>query len=91
MVAAGLRPDYSWLGVPVVGDDGYVIQQRGVTTAPGLYVAGQPFQYRRDSTFIAGAGHNAHDVVTHLVTGATPRREPGRGRLEAVASSTTSG
>ena len=84
VVAAGMRPDYTWLGVPVVGDDGYVVQRRGVTPAPGLYVVGQPFQHRRDSTFIAGAGHNAHDVVTHLVTGSTPQRDLHGGRLEAV-------
>lgn len=71
VVAAGMRPDYSWLSVPVLDSDGYVTQVRGATPAPGLYVVGQPFQHRRDSTFIDGAGHNAHDVVGHL-TGQLP-------------------
>ena len=67
VVATGLRPDYSWLDVPVAGPDGLIVQRRGVTEVPGLYVVGQPMQHRRDSTLIDGARHNALDVVSHLL------------------------
>ena len=69
VLATGLRPDYSWLRLPVVGTSGEIVQRRGVTGIPGVYVVGQHFQHRRDSTFIHGARHNARDVVSHLVTG----------------------
>jgi len=74
VLAAGHRPDHSWLGVPVTGPDGGIRQYRGVTAAPGLYVVGQRFQHRRDSGFIDGARHDARDVVAHLTTGSLPTR-----------------
>jgi putative flavoprotein involved in K+ transport len=72
VLAAGHRPDHSWLALPVTGPDGAIRQYRGVTAAPGIYVVGQRFQHRRDSSFIDGARYDARDVVTHLATGALP-------------------
>ncbi len=69
VLATGLSPDYSWLRIPVVGPDGLIVQRRGATAVPGLYVVGQPMQHRRDSASIDGARHNAHDVVAHIVDG----------------------
>lgn len=73
VLAAGYRPDHSWLEVPVTDADGAIRQYRGVTAAAGLYVVGQRFQHRRDSGFIDGARHDAHAVVHHLTGG---RLEP---------------
>jgi putative flavoprotein involved in K+ transport len=67
IVAAGYRPDHSWLQVPVLEPDGSIRQHRGVTPAPGLYVVGQYFQHRRDSGFIDGVRHDARYVVDHLL------------------------
>ena len=69
LLATGFRPHHPWLRIPVVGSDGAIQQLRGVTAAPGLYVVGQRFQHRRDSTFIDGARFGAHDVVAHLTSG----------------------
>jgi putative flavoprotein involved in K+ transport len=74
IVAAGYRPDHPWLHIPVLAPDGSIRQQRGVTPAPGLYVVGQNFQHRRDSSFIDGARHDARWVVDHLLGRETPRR-----------------
>ena len=41
----GFRPDYSWIEPPVTGEDGWPVEQRGVSTVPGLYFLGVPFQY----------------------------------------------
>ena len=71
-----------WLRLPVIGPDGHIRQNRGVTAAPGVYVVGQRFQYRRDSAFIGGARHDAAAVVQHLLTG----RIAGPGRTAAVRS-----
>jgi putative flavoprotein involved in K+ transport len=77
LVAAGYRPDHSWLHLPVLAADGGIVQRRGVTPAPGVYVVGQRFQHRRDSGFIDGARHDAHAVVRHLLAqGAGSRQAP---------------
>jgi putative flavoprotein involved in K+ transport len=75
LLATGFRPHHPWLRVPVVGESGAIEQVRGVTRAPGLYVVGQPFQHRRDATFIDGARFGAHDVVSHLCSGGLPAPE----------------
>ncbi|HET6212366.1 MAG TPA: NAD(P)-binding domain-containing protein, partial [Micromonosporaceae bacterium] len=57
--ATGYRPRYPWLKVPVLGADGRIRHRRGVTEVPGLYAIGLRFQYRRSSTFVDGARHDA--------------------------------
>ena len=64
--ATGYGRDYSWLDVPVLDRRGELVQTRGVTAAPGLYVVGLRFQSRRNSNFIDGVGHDARAVVDHL-------------------------
>jgi putative flavoprotein involved in K+ transport len=71
LVAAGYRPDYPWLRLPITAADGSIRQYRGVTPAPGVYVVGQRFQHRRDSGFIDGARYDARTVVRHLLTGSS--------------------
>lgn len=72
VLAAGYRPHHPWLRLPIISPDGYIRQYRGVTPAPGVYVVGQRFQHRRDSSFIDGARHDAAAVVEHLI-GSRPR------------------
>jgi putative flavoprotein involved in K+ transport len=71
LVAAGYRPDFPWLRLPITHSDGSIRQDQGVTPAPGVYVVGQRFQHRRDSGLIDGARHHARTVVRHLQTGST--------------------
>jgi putative flavoprotein involved in K+ transport len=71
LVATGYRPDHPWLRLPILGPDGSIRHERGVTAAPGVYVVGQRFQQRRDSGFVDGARHDARAVVSHLLTGET--------------------
>ena len=71
LVAAGYRPDYPWLRLPIIAPDGSIKQDQGVTPAPGVYVVGQRFQHRRDSGFIHGARRDAQTVARHLLTGST--------------------
>jgi putative flavoprotein involved in K+ transport len=71
LVAAGYRPDYPWLQLPITDRTGAIRQYQGVTPAPGVYVVGQRFQHRRDSGFIDGARHDARAIVCHLLTGST--------------------
>ncbi len=64
--ATGFRPDYSWLGLPVIDDKGHLRHDGGVVDAPGLYALGLPFLRRRKSTFISGAEDDARELVDHL-------------------------
>jgi putative flavoprotein involved in K+ transport len=84
IIAAGYRPHHPWLHVPVLESDGSIRQQRGVTAAPGLYVVGQYFQHRRDSSFIDGARHDAHYMVDHLLSRRTSHRPAVATRVSAA-------
>lgn len=64
----GFRQDYSWIDLPVVGDDGWPLEQRGVVEdVPGLYFTGLAFQSSFRSMLVGGAGADAQFVVEHLV------------------------
>jgi putative flavoprotein involved in K+ transport len=66
--ATGYRPDYSWLGVPVLDRKGRLRHHGGVVDAPGMYVLGLTFLRRRKSTLIDGMGDDARDLATHLAS-----------------------
>jgi putative flavoprotein involved in K+ transport len=73
--AAGFRPDYSWLHVPVLDRKGLIRHDGGVVASPGMYLMGMPFLRRRKSALIDGAGDDARDLSTHLaayLAGARP-------------------
>ena len=64
----GFLHDFSWIDVPVIGDDGWPLEARGVVThSPGLYFTGLSFQSSFRSMLIGGAGADAKYVVQHLV------------------------
>jgi putative flavoprotein involved in K+ transport len=63
----GFRLDFSWIDLPVVGDDGYPREHRGVVAAaPGLFFAGLPFQYSFASMLIGGSGRDAEHVANQI-------------------------
>jgi putative flavoprotein involved in K+ transport len=64
--ATGFRPDYSWLHVDALDHKGRVRHDGGVTTAPGVYLIGATFLRRRKSSFIHGAGDDAHELAEHF-------------------------
>jgi putative flavoprotein involved in K+ transport len=72
--ATGYRPRYPWLQVPVLDPSGHIRHRRGVTEVPGLYAIGLRFQYRRNSTFIDGARHDAAYVAEHITANRPLRR-----------------
>jgi len=73
--ATGFARSYSWLHVPVLGDDGEIRHQRGVTAAAGLYVLGQRFQHFRNSNFIGGVGRDAAFIAHHIAARHASRTE----------------
>ena len=65
--ATGYRPDYAFVAAPIVGEDGWPVEVRGVSpTVPGLYFLGVPFQYAFTSMLVAGAGRDAKYVVDRI-------------------------
>ena len=75
--ATGFRPDFSWINVPVTGDDGWPLHARGIVdAAPGLYFLGLPFLFAFASMLVLGAGRDAKHVVDHLAARRDSRAAP---------------
>jgi putative flavoprotein involved in K+ transport len=66
--ATGYTRDYSWLKVDAFDESGNPRHQRGVSTEPGIYFLGLPWQSRRGSSFIWGVWHDARHVADHIAT-----------------------
>ena len=66
--ATGFAVDYSWLQVAAFDDKGKPQHQRGVSSEPGVYFLGLPWQSRRGSSFIWGVWHDAKHVAGHIAT-----------------------
>ena len=65
----GFENDFDWIRLPVVGDDGYPNQRRGIVlSAPGLYFVGLVFLHSFSSMLILGAGRDAGYVAKHIVS-----------------------
>ena len=64
--ATGYKRSYSWLHAPVFDADGEIVQSRGCTAAPGLYVLGLQFMTRRNSSLIDGVGADAEEIAERI-------------------------
>jgi putative flavoprotein involved in K+ transport len=63
----GFRQAFDWIKLPVLGDDGWPLERRGVVeSTPGLYFTGLAFQYAFSSMLVGGAGRDAEHVVEHV-------------------------
>jgi putative flavoprotein involved in K+ transport len=63
----GFRHDLSWIDLPIFGEDGAPIHERGVVTSePGLYFVGLPLQFSLGSDAIPGVGRDAAYVVKQI-------------------------
>lgn len=64
--ATGYTRDYSWLKVDAFDESGNPKHQRGVSTEPGIYFLGLPWQSRRGSSFIWGVWHDAKHLADEI-------------------------
>lgn len=62
----GFRPDFSWIELPVIEENGWPKTVRGISEVEGLYFVGMPFQFSLTSGLIEGVGRDAQHVVEHL-------------------------
>jgi len=64
----GFRQVFGWIGLPVLGQDGWPAEYRGVVdSAPGLYFCGLSFQYAFSSMVFPGIGRDADYVARQIV------------------------
>ncbi|MBI3243340.1 MAG: NAD(P)-binding domain-containing protein [Chloroflexi bacterium] len=66
--AMGYTFDFSLVQLPIFDDDGYPVQQRGVTDYPGLYFLGLHWLHTAKSTLLLGVGEDAAYVAEHIAT-----------------------
>ena len=64
--AMGYTFDFSLVKLAVVDNDGYPIQQRGVTRYPGLYFLGLPWLHTQQSGLLLGVGEDAAYIATKI-------------------------
>ncbi|MEJ4046590.1 flavin-containing monooxygenase [Erwinia sp. SLM-02] len=64
--ATGFTADYRWLNVSAFDAQGKPQHQRGVSSEPGVYFLGLPWQSRRGSSFIWGVWHDAKYIADQI-------------------------
>lgn len=67
--ATGYKYDFSWVDFPILDQDGYPIQDRGVSEVPGLYFLGLHFMYKRRSGLLWGVGEDAAHIAEVIADG----------------------
>jgi len=78
----GFVPDYRWIKLPILDEDGHPVHDRGVVgSEPGLYFIGMVFLYSLSSALIGGAGRDAEYIANHIAS-----RSAGNGLVEPTRS-----
>jgi putative flavoprotein involved in K+ transport len=62
----GFRQDFSWIDVPVFGDQQELRQERGVTSEPGLYFLGLDFLHSFTSENVGGVRRDARYIAKRI-------------------------
>ncbi|HET6299240.1 MAG TPA: MSMEG_0569 family flavin-dependent oxidoreductase [Kribbella sp.] len=65
--STGFRRDDSWIRVPVFDGRGYPTHQRGVTSVPGIYFIGLPWQHTWGSGRFGGVADDAQYLAEQIV------------------------
>ncbi|GLZ00423.1 MSMEG_0569 family flavin-dependent oxidoreductase [Actinoplanes sp. NBRC 103695] len=65
--ATGFHRDHRWIEAPVFDGRGYPTHDRGVTSVPGLYFLGLPWQWTWGSGRFAGVARDAEHLAGRIV------------------------
>ena len=77
----GFRPAFGWIDLPVFGEHGEPVDERGVVgSEPGLYFVGRFFLHALTSSLIGGVGRDAKHIAKHIASRA-PFDRPTAGAL----------
>ncbi|MCP2251117.1 MSMEG_0569 family flavin-dependent oxidoreductase [Lentzea aerocolonigenes] len=66
--STGFGRDHRWIDVPVFDGRGYPTHERGVTSCPGLYFIGLPWQHTWGSGRFCGVADDARHLVSHIAS-----------------------
>jgi putative flavoprotein involved in K+ transport len=62
--STGYEPGFSWIDIPIFGEDGRPIHECGIVDrAPGLYFVGLHYLYSMTSDTITGVGRDAERIA----------------------------
>jgi putative flavoprotein involved in K+ transport len=65
--ATGFRPDYHWIKLPILDEQGYPLHSQGIVqNTPGLYFLGLPFQKGLSSSLLGGVGKDAAYIAAQV-------------------------
>ena len=64
--ANGYNFDFSLVKLPVCDEDGFPIQNRGVTEFQGLFFVGLPWLNKQKSGLLIGVGENAEFIASAI-------------------------
>ena len=64
--ATGYRSDYSWIKLPILGEDGRLRHRRGVTDVSGIYFLGLTWQHTRGSALIGFIKDDAEFIAERI-------------------------
>ncbi|NIO70461.1 MAG: hypothetical protein GTN71_15890 [Anaerolineae bacterium] len=64
--ATGYTFDFKWIQLSVLDEDGYPVQQRGVTGFRGLYFLGLPWLHTMKSSLLWGVGEDAAHIAADI-------------------------
>jgi putative flavoprotein involved in K+ transport len=73
--STGFGRDNRWIDVPVFDGKGYPTHERGVTSCPGLYFLGLPWQHTWGSGRFCGVAADAEHLAEQVL--AHPRKNNG--------------
>jgi putative flavoprotein involved in K+ transport len=83
----GFHPGFSWIDLPVLGQDGEPVQDRGVVARePGLHFVGLHYLYALSSTMIHGVDRDAEHVVRAIAARARAAAGPADARTARGAA-----
>ena len=78
----GYHPGFSWIDLPIFGEDGKPLHERGVVSrAPGMYFVGLHFLYSMTSATLLGIGRDAEHVARAIELRSLENRSQKRLRL----------
>jgi putative flavoprotein involved in K+ transport len=81
----GYRSDFGWIDLPILGDDGEPVHDRGVVESKaGLYFVGLVFQYSLSSDVLPGMSRDHAFVANHIASRA-PSMSEASAELDPVA------
>jgi putative flavoprotein involved in K+ transport len=66
----GYKLDFDWVRLPVFGERGAPLQQRGVTSCPGAYFLGLNWMHKHKSSTLFGVGEDAAYIAKHMAASA---------------------